>query len=780
MAVQIGEGLLRYDSKMNTQLKHGCHKCGCSITYLENAQGNVVTCPLCGEATCLGERYPSAAKHRSEGSSYSILLFLGGIGSVALAVGLGGFLWVQAERRREQAAFQAAELALKVKAEAEAKAAAEEEAKAAAKAKEAAKAEAEAKAEAKAAARALAVARVTSAMQAETNNMVELRAHGFMEVVTIDYNGVAAKSLETTQFKRLAWTNLTDPEVLAILQTATAYKLITSAKLLTSKAAFGSELAIKLDDVWGQGASLAEKIKRRFAYISALRDYNSGIIGTQSLGQMADQVASNAERIGGQAAGVAAESAEAAAAAEAAIRYRVTVNAFTGIEISRRANRGDVQRADRAAEEANRAAEEANQIITTAQNTAAAAAAQRDAAQARLVAAKANLQRMGFEVGDSGVKIGSITTLLIPSFDATGAVDRMIADLREDPAQEAERQAVALKRDKYLEAVASRVQLAAKLETDKLEKIKETNERNARAFFAGTVAAMQRTGFSDEQITKLVSKGGSVAGWGSYGAGEVAFPAAARRVVAVATGAKHTIGLRFDGKVFSLDYSGFGPPPVPPSLANIVTISAGSDYTLALRQDGTVASWDTNGRIRSNIPDGLSGVTAVAAGAYFSVALRSDGSVVAWGNNDDGQTKVPHGLKDVTAIAAGAGHAVALQKDGTIVAWGRNHENQTDIPVNLGSVAAIAAGGHHAVAIRKDGTVIAWGSNSEGQLKVPEGLTDVVAIAAGSLHTIALRRDGTVVSWGGNKHGQSTVPPGLRNVAAISAGEFHSAVIQLD
>ena len=767
---------------MSTELKHSCHKCGCSITYPKNARGKVVTCPLCGEATSLGEGYPSAANHRSEGNSYSKSLVLGGVGCVAVAVGLAGFLWVRAEKRQaEQAALQSAELAARAEAEAaqaEAKATAEEEAKAAAKARAAAKAATEATAEATA--RALAIARVASAMKAESNNLVALRAHGFMEVLTIDYNGVVVNNRETTLSKRLAWTSLTDPEVLAVLQTATAYKLITSAGLLTSKPAFGSELAVKLDDLWDQGASLTEKIQRRFAYISAMRDYNVGVIGTQSLGQQAEQIATNAGRTGGLANEVAATKEATADAVQDSIRYRVTVNVFTGEEISRRAVKADVQAADRAAAVADAERARANEVIRTGQNAAAAAAAQREAAKARLVAAKATLQRMGFEVGDSGVKIGSVTTPLIPSFDATGAVDRMIADLREDPAREAERQAVALKRDKYLVAVAGRVKLAAEREAQRVLEAKLTTERSARAFFAGTAAAMQRTGFSDEQITKLVSKGGLAVSWGSYGAGEVAFPEAARGVVAVAAGAKHTVGLRPNGKVFSLDYAGFGPPPVPPSMANIVAISAGPEHTLALRQDGTVASWEPSGRIRSGIPAGLSGVTAVAAGGYFSVALRSDGTVVAWGNNDDGQTKVPVELKDVTAIAAGAGHAVALKKDGTVVAWGRGHQNQTDVPANLGSVAAIAAGGHHTVALRKNGTVIAWGSNSDGQLKVPEGLSDAVAIAAGSLHNIALRRDGTVVSWGGNKHGQSTLPTGLRNVAAISAGESHSAVIQLE
>lgn len=735
-----------------------------------------MTCPLCGEATSLGEGYPSAAKHRSKGNSYSKSLVLGGIGCVSLAVLLGGFLWVRAEKRQaEQAALQAAELAARAEAEvahAEAKAAAEEEAKAAAKA--------EAEAAAEATARALAIARVTSAMKAETNNLVDLHAHGFMEVLLIDHNGVVVKNRETTLSKRVVWTNLSDPEVLAVLQTATAYKLITSAGLLTSKPAFGSELAVKLDVLWDQGASLTEKIQRRFAYISALRDYNVGVIGTQSLGQKAEQIAANAERTGGLANEVAATKEATAKAAEDAIRYRVTVNVFTGQEISRRAVKADVQAADRAAAVAGAERARANEITRTGQNAAAAAAAQREAAKARLVAAKATLQRMGFEVGDSGVKIGSVTTPLIPSFDATAAVDRMIADLRQDPALEAERQAVALKRDKYLVAVAGRVKLATEREGQRVIEAKLTTERNARAFFAGTVAAMHRTGFSNEQIAELVSRGGSVVSWGSYGAGEVAFAKAAGGVVAVAAGAKHTMALRPDGKVFSLDYAGFGPPPVPPSLANIVAIAAGTEHTLAVRQDGTVTGWEPNGRIQSNIPAGLSGVTAVAAGDYFSVALRADGTVVAWGSNNDGQTKVPFGLKDVTAIAAGAGHAVALQKDGTVVAWGRGHQNQTAVPANLDSVAAIAAGGHHTVALRKNGTVIAWGSNSEGQLKVPESLNDAVAIAAGSLHTIALRRDGTVVSWGGSKHGQSTVPTGLRNVAAISAGESHSAVIQLD
>lgn len=80
-------------------------------------------------------------------------------------------------------------------------------------------------------------------------------------------------------------------------------------------------------------------------------------------------------------------------------------------------------------------------------------------------------------------------------------------------------------------------------------------------------------------------------------------------------------------------------------IEDIVAVATGAHHSLALKVDGTVWAWGANDRgqlgngtysDRCDAPTqvvGLSGVRAIAAGEYHSLAVKDDGTVWGWGAN---------------------------------------------------------------------------------------------------------------------------------------------------
>jgi alpha-tubulin suppressor-like RCC1 family protein len=321
----------------------------------------------------------------------------------------------------------------------------------------------------------------------------------------------------------------------------------------------------------------------------------------------------------------------------------------------------------------------------------------------------------------------------------------------------------------------------------------------------------------------VVKTGGRLLAWGSNASGEVGDGSTEpRRTPTVVTGIT----------------------------APVVAIASGAFHTLALTSDGSVYAWGHNhsgelgdGTTKNNptptLVPGLHDVRAVAAGAGFSLALEADGSVLAWGNNQSGELgdgKAPQdhttpalvrGLgagSGVVEIAAGADFGMVRKADGSVSEWGNGTSGQlgdstTDkqsapTPVHgLGPgshVVAIAGGGAHALALGADGSVLAWGNNRAGELgdgsapddklaPVPvSGLgagSGVVAISAGGSFSLAATRDGKVYAWGNNRSGElgdgnaptdRSVPgrvPGLpptSGLHAIAGGGEHCVAIAND
>ncbi len=241
--------------------------------------------------------------------------------------------------------------------------------------------------------------------------------------------------------------------------------------------------------------------------------------------------------------------------------------------------------------------------------------------------------------------------------------------------------------------------------------------------------------------------------------------------VAIASGERHSLALKFDGSLMGFGWNTYGQASVP--LGNdFVGISGGSRHSIALKSDGSLAAWGDNTFGQLNTPIGNNFVD-IACGADHSLALKSDGSLVAWGYNGQLQCDVPSG-NNFVAIAAGSRHSLALKSDGSLIAWGWNAWGQCDVP--SGNVfASISVGSAHNVAINLDGSLVAWGWNEYGQTAVPTG-NDFVDIKAAMWHNIALKSDGSLGAWGYNVNHQCDVPLG-NNFIAITAGTSYGLAL---
>jgi alpha-tubulin suppressor-like RCC1 family protein len=140
---------------------------------------------------------------------------------------------------------------------------------------------------------------------------------------------------------------------------------------------------------------------------------------------------------------------------------------------------------------------------------------------------------------------------------------------------------------------------------------------------------------------------------------------AGKTVTALSMGQYFTVALCSDGTVAAWGSNGAG------QLGNNST--ADSIVPVAVSRSGALAGKT---------------VVAVTVGGYHALALCSDGTVAAWGNNGSGQlgngtttgSKIPVTVdltgvlagKTVTAVAAGLFHSMAVCSDGTVATWGLN------------------------------------------------------------------------------------------------------------
>jgi alpha-tubulin suppressor-like RCC1 family protein/phosphodiesterase/alkaline phosphatase D-like protein len=288
-----------------------------------------------------------------------------------------------------------------------------------------------------------------------------------------------------------------------------------------------------------------------------------------------------------------------------------------------------------------------------------------------------------------------------------------------------------------------------------------------------------------------------------------------KTVVGISTGTYYSLALCSDGSVVSWGYNFNGQlgnnsttnsnAPVLVNTASgtsalygksVVAVATGASHSVALCSDGTVATWGYNGLGQLGINNTTDSTVPVAVNT-------ASGTSALYG-------------KTVVAIAAGDFHTMALCSDGTVVAWGdggygalgNNNGSYSTVPVAVNTtsgvsalygktVAGITAGTHISMALCTDGTLTAWGYNNTGQLgnnsttnslvpalvNVANGTSalfgkTVVGIAMSGSSATALCSDGSVATWGYNWYGQlgnnttnNSLVPQLALTTPLSAGE---------
>lgn len=243
-----------------------------------------------------------------------------------------------------------------------------------------------------------------------------------------------------------------------------------------------------------------------------------------------------------------------------------------------------------------------------------------------------------------------------------------------------------------------------------------------------------------------------------------------RAAALIAAGTNHTAGVRADGKVIAIGYTGDGQCSVA-GWRDAVAVAADLGHTVALKSDGTVVAAGKNDFGQCNVT-AWSDIVAIAAGASYTVGLKSDGTVVAAGKNDYGQCNVT-GWEEIIAVAADVYRTIGLKSDGTVLVAGWAASLYKSKANAWRDIAAISTGSYHTVGLKEDGTVTAVGSNG-----IPDW-HDIVAVSTGPYHTVGLKSDGTVVAAGDNKLGQCEVSD-WRDIVAVAAGAQHTVGLRLD
>lgn len=191
-----------------------------------------------------------------------------------------------------------------------------------------------------------------------------------------------------------------------------------------------------------------------------------------------------------------------------------------------------------------------------------------------------------------------------------------------------------------------------------------------------------------EHHSLVLTAGGDVYSWGSNREGQLG------------------VGARGDAAAPTLVAGPSSAAAEPAARRRIVAIAAGARHSVAVNDGGQVLAWGWN--LHGQCGTGES-APAVAAPALVGAL----------------------GPLKVVAVSAGLGHTVAATETGDVYTWGLNADSQLGCGSTVASlepllveaasladehVVKVAAGANHTLALTRSGKALAWGSNKFGQL----------------------------------------------------------------
>jgi len=267
----------------------------------------------------------------------------------------------------------------------------------------------------------------------------------------------------------------------------------------------------------------------------------------------------------------------------------------------------------------------------------------------------------------------------------------------------------------------------------------------------------------------------------------------------LAAGARHVIGIRSDGNVFTWGDNSYGQladntnvhksSPIQIS-ASYTNISAGNYHTTAINSVGELYTWGSlynptqfESPTTILIPNVTLSWSKLSSSISHNMAIRSDGKLFVWGSNDSGRlgfnntnnyfTPAVLDSNSWTQVSAGTSMSAAIRSDGALFLWGYNIYGQLGTfdritrssPVQIGtsSWSQVSTNMSHTIAIRSDGALFSWGQNNSGQLgifntlsrssPVQIGTSSWTLLAAGQTHSVAIRSDGALFTFGYNASG---------------------------
>lgn len=323
-----------------------------------------------------------------------------------------------------------------------------------------------------------------------------------------------------------------------------------------------------------------------------------------------------------------------------------------------------------------------------------------------------------------------------------------------------------------------------------------------------------------------IDKNGKVWGWGLNGDGQlgdnttvskntpVAILGQNKTFCKVSGGARHSIGIDKNGKVWGWGYNGDGelgnnatkgettPVSVLGANKTFCQISSARYHCFGIDKNGILWAWGYNtcGRLGDNsLTIKLTPVTVAGAAKTFcrisgglthSMGIDKNGQVWGWGNNIDGRINDSVALSHLTPVSitgakktfchvgVGIKASVAIDKYGRAWAWGNGFRgalgnNEQDFYYEpetftgqTKTFCEISSRNSHGLGIDKNGVAWSWGLNDNGQLGINSitnqsspvnllGTTKTFCkVAAGDLHSLAIDKNGRAWSWGLNTSGQ--------------------------